>query len=281
MKLHFVESGLFKLDGGAMFGIIPKRMWNKLTPADENNLCTWSMRCLLIEHEQKLILVDTGMGNKQDSKFMSFFEPHGENTLLGSIAKLGFKAGDITDVFLTHLHFDHCGGAVSKTENGQLIPTFPNAIYWSSKNHWNWAMNPNSREAASFLKENFVPLLDQGVLKFIEYSGQEIIPGVKTQFLFGHTEEMMGLYINTEKNKFFYCADLIPSSYHVGLPYIMSYDLRPLITLKEKEDLLETAVRENIYLLFEHDPLTGCASVRMDERGRIVLDQVVSLDSLQ
>ena len=281
MKLHFVNSGLFKLDGGAMFGIIPKRMWNKLNPADENNLCTWSMRCLLIEDDNKLILVDTGMGNKQDSKFISFFEPHGEDSLLGSINKLGFKPEDITDVFLTHLHFDHVGGAVTKTETGKLVPTFPNAIYWSSKNHWNWALNPNSREAASFMNENYVPLQEAGVLKFIEYSGQELIPGVKTQFLFGHTEEMMGLHINTGKNKFFYCADLIPSSFHIGLPYIMAYDLRPLITLKEKEDLLETAVRENIYLIFEHDPSTGCASVKMDERGRISLDSVVSLESLQ
>ncbi|HMG14335.1 MAG TPA: MBL fold metallo-hydrolase [Saprospiraceae bacterium] len=279
MKLHFVNSGLFKLDGGAMFGIIPKKMWNKLNPADEDNLCTWIMRCLLIEDGNRLILVDTGMGDKQDEKFRSFFQPFGDDNLLSSLDKLGFRPGDITDVFLTHLHFDHVGGAVMRNDSGNLVPTFPNAIYWSSKIHWEWAMNPNSREAASFLKENFVPLQEAGVVKYIEYSGQEIFPGVTTQFLFGHTEEMMGLHIDTGTSKFFYCADLVPSSFHIGLPYIMAYDLRPLVTLKEKEQLLERAVTENIYLLFEHDPTTGCVSVKKNEQGRIVIDQHVALAS--
>ena len=280
MKLHFVNCGMFKLDGGAMFGIIPKKMWNKLNPADEDNLCTWTMRCLLIEEGSRRILVDTGMGDKQDEKFRSIFQPFGEDNLIGSLAKLGLTPGDITDVFLTHLHFDHVGGAVSKEASGKLVPTFPNAIYWSSKVHWDWAMNPNSREAASFLKENYVPLLEAGVVKYIEYSGQELLPGLKTQFLFGHTEEMMGLHINTGKNKFFYCADLIPSSFHLGLPYIMAYDLRPLITLKEKTELLERAIEENIYLLFEHDPSTGCVSVKKNEQGRIVINEVVELEAL-
>ncbi len=280
MKLHFVNSGLFKLDGGAMFGIIPKKMWNRLNPADEDNLCTWSMRCLLIEEGSRRILVDTGMGDKQDEKFRSIFQPFGDDNLIGSLSKLGLQPGDITDVFLTHLHFDHVGGAVSRESTGKLVPTFPNAIYWSSKTHWDWAMNPNSREAASFLKENYVPLLEAGVVKYIEYSGQELLPGIKTQFLFGHTEEMMGLNIDTGRNKFYYCADLIPSSFHLGLPYIMAYDLRPLITLQEKTDLLERAIIENIYLLFEHDPTTGCVSVKKNEQGRIVINEVVALDSL-
>ena len=281
MKLHFINCGLFKLDGGAMFGIIPKKMWNKLNPADQDNLCTWSMRCLLIEDGARKILVDTGMGTKQDEKFRSIFHPHGEDNLIDSLAKINIKPGDITDVFLTHLHFDHVGGAVSRESSVKLVPTFPNAIYWTSKIHWDWAMNPNSREAASFLKENYLPLQEAGVIKHIEYSGQELIPGVSTQFLFGHTEEMMGLHIDTGIHKFFYCADLIPSSFHIGLPYIMAYDLRPLITLKEKGDLLERAINENIYLLFEHDPTTGCVSVKKNEQGRIVINEAVSLDSLQ
>ena len=280
MKLSFINTGNFKLDGGAMFGVIPKRMWNKLNPADDNNLCVWTMRCLLIEEGDRKILVDTGMGDKQDEKFRSIFEPFGDDTLMGSLDIYGLKPEDITDVFLTHLHFDHCGGAVTKTSDGKLLPAFPNATYWSSKKHWDWAMNPNPRELASFLKENFVPLMEHNCLKFVEYSGQEIIPGVQTEFFFGHTEEMMGLHISTQKGKFFYCADLIPSSYHIGLPYIMAYDLRPLDTLTEKTRILKSAVEHNEYLLFEHDPQTGCVTVKTDDRGRIVIDQHISLDSL-
>ncbi|MBL7831655.1 MAG: MBL fold metallo-hydrolase [Saprospiraceae bacterium] len=280
MKLSFINTGNFKLDGGAMFGIIPKRMWQKLNPADENNLCSWTMRCLLIEEGEKKILVDTGMGDKQDDKFRSIFEPFGNDTLLNSLGMHGIKPEDITDVFLTHLHFDHCGGAVIRSSDGSLSPTFPNATYWSSKKHWDWAMNPNPRELASFLKENFVPLLDAGCLKFVEYSGQEICPGVKTEFFFGHTEEMMGLHITNGKGKFFYCADLIPSSYHIGLPYIMAYDLRPLETLSEKTRILEDAVLNKTYLLFEHDLQTGCVTVKKDERGRIIIDEHIDLNTL-
>ncbi len=280
MKLSFIHAGNFKLDGGAMFGVIPKRMWEKLNPADQNNLCSWSMRCLLIEEGKRKILVDTGLGDKQDDKFKSIFEPFGPQTLLGSLKEQGMNPEDITDVFLTHLHFDHCGGAVSRKENGELVPTFPNATYWSSRKHWDWAMNPNTREAASFLKENFVPLIEAGVVRFVEESGQEVFPGVKAEFFFGHTEEMMGLHINNDKGRFFYCADLIPSSFHIGLPYIMAYDLRPLETLTEKTRLLTDAVEQGIYLLFEHDPATGCATVHRNEKGRIVLAENISLNDL-
>ncbi len=280
MKLKFIQAGMFKLDGGAMFGIIPKRMWQKLSTPDENNLCTWSMRCLYIEDGNRKILVDTGMGDKQDEKFRSIFEPFGEYSLLNSLAKEGVDPSDITDVFLTHLHFDHCGGAVTRTSDGKLVPTFKNATYWSTKRHWDWAMNPNYREQASFLKENFVPLQEAGVLKFIEVDGQELIPGINIEFLFGHTEEMMGLFIHANEKDFYYCADLIPSSYHIGLPYIMAYDLRPLETLKEKTKILEWAVAKKAYLLLEHDPSEGCVSVNKDERGRIVIDRYISLNSL-
>jgi glyoxylase-like metal-dependent hydrolase (beta-lactamase superfamily II) len=280
MEIHSVQSGFFKLDGGAMFGIVPKRLWQGLTTPDENNLCTWAMRCLLIETEDRNILVDTGIGHKQDEKFRKHFEPHGEYTLLGSLKEKGLLAEDITDVFLTHLHFDHVGGAVSiDPDSGKLVPTFPNARYWSNEVHYNWAMNPNSREKASFLQENFVPLQEAGCLHFLEVSDQlvEWIPGIKVQYVYGHTEAMMLLHIETEGVSFVYCADLIPSSFHVGLPYIMSYDVRPLETLKEKTDLLEQAAEKGWHLIFEHDPVTECATVKKDKRGRFAIDKRIPL----
>ncbi len=277
MKLHFIETGFLKLDGGAMFGIVPKRLWSKLNPADENNLCTWAMRCLLLDAGDRKILVDTGMGHKQDAKFRSIFEPHGDDSLLGSLEKIGLHPGDITDVLLTHLHFDHVGGAVVRTEGGELKPAFPNAIYWSNRIHYNWAMNPNEREAASFLKENFVPLAEAGCLQFIEPAASEEdvewLPGIRLRFVYGHTEAMMLPIVEAEGKTFVYCADLMPSSFHIGVPYIMAYDLRPLETLKEKKRVLEDAVREGHYLVFEHDPATACAQVQEDERGRIVVKQ--------
>jgi len=277
MKLTHIHAGLFKLDGGAMFGVVPKKMWNKLNPSDENNMCTWGMHCILIQTGEKYILVDTGMGNKQDDKFKSHFEPHGPYELVNELNKINIAPEQITDVFLTHLHFDHVGGAVKRDEGGHLVATFPNAVYWSNRIHWEWAMNPNPRETASFLKENFVPLLEQNKVKFIEKSGDEIAPGIKTIWLYGHTEAMMGLEINDNGKKYYYLADLIPSSFHIGLPYIMSYDLRPLITLEEKTSILNKMVDENAILLIEHDPTTYAVTLKRDDHGRIVKHESIVL----
>lgn len=278
--LHLIETGYFKLDGGAMFGVVPKSMWSKQQPPDENNLCSWALRCLLIETSDQCILVDTGMGKKQDSKFRSFFHPHGHETLLGSLETKGFSPEDITDVLLTHLHFDHCGGAVMALPSGELVPTFPNANYWSNYRHWEWAINPNEREKASFLKENFVPLMEHGLLHFIENdkSTHEWLPGIDIRFVYGHTEAMMLPEIDFENRKFIYCADLFPSSFHIPMPYIMSYDVRPLVTLQEKEIILNQAAEHEHVLVFEHDPFTKAATVRRDERNRIVLDKVIDIN---
>ncbi len=281
MKLSIIKTGFFKLDGGAMFGVVPKQLWQRLNPPDENNLCTWALRCLLVETEDKKILIDTGMGNKQDEKFRSHFEPHGADDLITSLQQQGLKPEDITDVFLTHLHFDHCGGAVKKDETGKLVPTFPNATYWSNKTHYDWAMNPNERERASFLKENFVPLIEAGVLKFVEEKeGIELWNDIKINFAFGHTEAMMIPEINFKNRKIIYCADLLPSSFHIGMPYVMSYDIRPLETLKEKHRLLEKAVERQDILFFEHDPNLECCTVKKDDRGRIVLHEALKLEEV-
>ncbi len=288
MKVSTINTGFFKLDGGAMFGVVPKRLWEKLNPPDENNLCTWSMRCLLIETDDRKILVDTGLSDKQDARFRSHFEPFGTDNLLQSLEKQGLKASDITDVFLTHLHFDHCGGAIGKNTDGTsgdhleggLFPIFPNAMYWSNQKHWDWAMSPNPREQASFLKENFESLQTWGILKFVEHEGQEVFKGVKVHFQYGHTEAMMALEIKMNDKTLFYCADTMPSSWHVNMPYVMAYDVRPLETLKEKAAILERAITEGWYLIFEHDPLTECATVKKNESGRIVLDKKYLLDDI-
>jgi glyoxylase-like metal-dependent hydrolase (beta-lactamase superfamily II) len=280
MKLKVINTGLLKLDGGAMFGVVPKRMWQKLNPPDENNMCTWAMRCLLIEQEDRIILIDTGVGDKQDEKFRSHFEPHGADSLMGSINEAGFQPEDITDVFLTHLHFDHCGGAVIRDEEGNLTPTFPNAKYWTNQKHLDWALNPNPRERASFLKENIVPLQEAGVLQFVGEDQQEVFPGISVKLVYGHTEAMMVLYIRTDDFTLVYCADVLPSSYHVGLPYVMAYDVRPLMTIQEKQSILAEAVVERQVLFFEHDPKIECATVRKNEKGRIVLDETFNLSEL-
>ena len=263
-----------------MFGIVPKRIWQRLNPPDANNLCTWAMRCLLIETGDRKILVDTGLGDKQDEKFRSFFEPHGEATLMGSLAAKGISASDITDVFLTHLHFDHCGGAVRRELDGSLKPAFPNAIYWVNEIHYQWALHPNARERASFLPENFTPLKEAGVLRYLDVqrTPYEWLPGLQVQFVNGHTEAMMLLHIDAPQRHLVYCADLIPSSYHIGLPYIMGYDIRPMDTLAEKTDLLEEAFEKNWGLIFEHDPRTECCTVQRAESGRIVADRSGNLE---
>ena len=274
MKLHTIETGLFRLDGGAMFGIVPKRIWEKSNPPDERNLCTWTMRSLLVEAGDRLILIETGIGNKQDAKFRSHFEPHGTANLMDSLQKKGFAPGDITDVFLTHLHFDHCGGAVERSESGDLVPAFPNAVYWSNKKQLAWATDPNDREKASFLKENFIPLAENGVLKFIgKKSNNPLLSGFSVRFAFGHTEAMMLPVIDTGDRTVVFCADLLPSHWHLPMPWVMAYDIRPLETLDEKALFLAEAVEKNWVLYFYHDPSVEAATLKKDENGRIVVDK--------
>jgi glyoxylase-like metal-dependent hydrolase (beta-lactamase superfamily II) len=282
MTIHIIETGYFKLDGGAMFGVVPKTLWQKKNKPDENNLCTWSMRCLLIEQGERRILVDTGIGDKQDEKFRSHFEPHGEASLMGSLQQAGFEPESITDVLLTHLHFDHVGGAVKYDANQNLVPTFPNATYWSNEVHYNWAYYPNPREKASFLKENFVPLKKAGVLQFIDVQKDDLewLPGIDIRFVYGHTEAMMVPIFHQGDHTLVYCADVIPSSFHIGMPYVMSYDLRPLDTMREKGRILEDGVDRGHYLFFEHDPATACVQVERNDRGRIAKGADVDVEAL-
>ena len=265
MKLISIHSGTFKLDGGAMFGVVPKKIWNKLVPADENNLCTWSMRCLLVDAGNRKILIDCGMGTKQQEKFFSHYEPSG-HILHESLRMNGYLAEDITDVFLTHLHFDHCGGAVIKNEKETYQPAFPNARYWSNKKQWDWAVNPNAREKASFLKENFIPLQENQVLKFAE-EGEELMQGFTCIEVHGHTQSMMLPVIKYEDKTIVYMADLLPSAAHIPIPYVMGYDTRPLLTLSEKEHFLNTALQNNYTLFFEHDAAHECCTLEMTDKG--------------
>ncbi len=267
MNIHTINTGLFKLDGGAMHGVVPKSMWQKVNPADENNMCTWAMRCLLIEDGKRLILVDTGMGNKQDEKFFSHFIPHGEDTLQKSIEKLNYSMDDITDVFLTHLHFDHCGGAIRK-EQDIYTTSCSNAIYWSTQKHWQSAINPNVREKASFLKENILPIQESGQLQFIEERENTLFTNsIEVKFVQGHTESMMLPLLHYKNNKILFCADLIPSHGHISIPWVMGYDMRPLDTLNEKTKLLQEAVENNWILFFEHDKSIETCTLQQTEKG--------------
>lgn len=267
MQLYSINSGHFKLDGGAMFGVVPKSIWNKSNPADDNNMCSWAMRCLLIQDGNRLILVDNGMGNKQDDKFFGYYYLHGNDSLETSLAKYGFGMDEITDVFLTHLHFDHCGGSIKyNSDRTKLEPAFKNATYWSNEKHWEWAVHPNAREKASFLKENILPIQESGQLKFVDAS-QEFIPGMKVYEANGHTEAMMLPLIKYKNTTIAYMADLIPSVGHIPLPYVMGYDVRPLNTLAEKEYILKQASEHNWTLFFEHDPNIECCTVQQTERG--------------
>lgn len=276
MKLTIIDTGYFKLDGGAMFGVVPKTIWEKLETPDEKNLCSWAMRCMLVQTNNRNILIDCGIGNKQSEKFFSHYDLHGDSSLLSSLENAGLSKTDITDVFLTHLHFDHVGGAVS-LENGNYIPTFPNATYWSNSLHWQWAMNPNSREKASFLKENFEPLMTSGVLKFIDAKPYDVqnnfCDDFDVIFVYGHTEAMMLPSITVNNQKVVYCADLLPSPSHIPLPYVMGYDVRPLQTMIEKEYFLKRAVAENWILVFEHAKSVEACTVKTDDKGRIVVDK--------
>ncbi len=272
MKVTCIEAGRFKLDGGAMFGVVPKSIWNTLNPANDHNMCTWSMRSILIETGSRKILVDTGIGFKQGAKFRAHFHPHGSE-LSDSLGSCGINEEEITDVFLTHFHFDHNGGAVRRDEKDRLIPTFPNATYWSNEVHYAWADQPNPREAASFLAENHRPLVEHGVLRYLDYQKDDLtwLPGIKVRFVDGHTLAQMILFIETENETLVYPADLIPSTWHLRLPYIMAYDIQPLLTLEEKTRLLEGAVEHNYRLIFEHDPITESCLVEKDEKGRFTM----------
>jgi glyoxylase-like metal-dependent hydrolase (beta-lactamase superfamily II) len=271
VKLHSIHTGNFKLDGGAMFGVVPKSIWQRTNPPDENNMCSWAMRSLLVESGNRLILIDTGMGNKQDEKFFSYYYLHGNQSLDKSLAAAGFNRDDITDVFLTHLHFDHCGGAIQRNKAGDAFePAFKNAVYWSNEAHWHWAVNPNPREKASFLKENILPIQESGQLKFVEMNGDfstEIIPGFKALAVNGHTEAQLLPYINYKGKNIIYCADLVPSTSHIPLPYIMGYDVRPLLTMQEKESVLTEAAANGSLLFFEHDYYSEICSLQQTDRG--------------
>lgn len=278
MKLHTIDTGFFKLDGGAMFGVVPKTIWNKTNPADENNLCTWAMRCLLIEEGDRLILVDTGIGNKQDPKFFSHFYLHGNATLESSLAALGFHKDDITDVFLTHLHFDHVGGAVSR-ENDRLVPAFKNATYWSNRQHWDWAVFPNEREKASFLKENILPLQESGQLEFVSTDdGVKFTDNITIRFVYGHTDAMMLPLISYKDKSILYMADLLPSAGHIPLPYVMAYDMFPLKTLEEKKIILNEAIEKGYILFLEHDPINECCTLQQTEKGARLKDTFKLVD---
>ena len=279
MNLYTIDTGFFKLDGGAMFGVVPKTIWQKTNPADANNLCTWAMRCLLIEDEGRLILVDTGIGNKQDEKFFSHYFLHGDATLDSSLAKLGFHRNDITDVFLTHLHFDHVGGAIIR-EGDKLLPAFKNAIYWSNEKHWDWAVNPNEREKASFLKENILPIQESGQLKFIEpQDGVNFTDNISVKFTYGHTDAMMLPLINYKGRQVLYMADLLPSVGHLPLPYVMAYDMFPLKTLNEKKKILTEALEKQYILYLEHDPVNECCTLQQTEKG-IRMAEAFTLESV-
>jgi len=264
MKLHVIHSGFFKLDGGAMFGVVPKSLWQRTNPADENNLCSWAMRCMIIEDGDRLILIDNGIGDKQDENFLRHYYLHGELSLLSSIKKAGFSPDDITDMFLTHLHFDHCGGGIQFDSNQKLKLTFPNAVYWSNSSHWDWAIKPNVREKASFLKENILPIQQSGQLKFIE--GDSPFPQFDILTVDGHTEKQMLPMIKYKDRTIVFVADLIPSIGHIPLSYVMGYDVRPLLTMKEKAEFLLEATEQNYILFFEHDPQNECATLKMTEK---------------
>jgi glyoxylase-like metal-dependent hydrolase (beta-lactamase superfamily II) len=278
MKLYSINTGYFKLDGGAMFGVVPKSIWNKLNPADENNMCSWALRCLLVEDEDRLILIDNGMGDKQDAKFFGHYYLHGDDTLDKSLAQHGFTRDNITDVFLTHLHFDHCGGSIVR-DGDKLVPAFKNATYWSNEAHWKWATEPNAREKASFLKENILPIQESGQLKFLNVNAgaaertlltthdSRLTTHFSVFSVSGHTDAMMLPKINYNSKTIVFMADLLPSAAHIPLPYVMAYDMFPLTTLNEKKLFLTEAEQNNYILFFEHDPLIECCTLQMTEKG--------------
>ena len=286
MKVFSVDTGFFKLDGGAMFGVVPKSIWQKSNPADVNNLCTWALRCLLVETDNRLILIDTGIGKKQDLKFFGHYHLHGHASLDDSLKSIGYHPEDITDVFLTHLHFDHCGGAIIRSGE-QLLPAFRNARYWSNEWHWDWASNPNEREKASFLKENIQPIRDCGSLDMVPTNEWEggvanftgpvgesrqltetlFAEGFKIRFVHGHTRAMMLPQLRYKGRTIVFMADLLPSLGHLPIPYVMAYDMFPLTSLVEKKVFLEEALAGDYVLFFEHDPVNECCTLQKTEKG--------------
>jgi glyoxylase-like metal-dependent hydrolase (beta-lactamase superfamily II) len=267
MHLYSINTGHFKLDGGAMFGVVPKSIWHKLNPADDNNMCSWALRCLLIEDGKRLLLVDNGMGNKQDDKFFSHYYLHGNDSLEKSLNHYGFTANDITDMVLTHLHFDHCGGSIKfNNDRSKLEPAFKNAKYHIHQKQWDWALNPNPREKASFLKENIVPIKDSGQLHMLDTTNT-MLEDLSFKEVYGHTEAMVLPLVTYKGHKVLFMADLLPSAAHLPLPYVMAYDVRPLETMKEKTAILKQAADENWVLFFEHDPHIECITVQHTEKG--------------
>ncbi len=276
MNLHVINTGNFKLDGGAMFGVVPKSLWSRTNEPDENNMCTWSMRCLLIEDGDRLILIDSGMGDKQSEKFFSHYYMHGDDSLTSSLNSRGFSEDDITDVFLTHLHFDHCGGGVRYGRQGKLEMTFKNAKYWSNESHWQWATVPNTREKASFLSENILPMQESGHLNFIDLENKSSFNAFGIITADGHTEKQMLPKIKHNDHTIVFVADLLPSTGHIPLPYVMGYDTRPLLTMDEKGKFLTEAAENNYVLFFEHDSVNECCTVKQTEKG-VRLDRVFPL----
>ena len=279
MELFTVDTGFFKLDGGAMFGVVPKSIWSRTNPSDENNLCPWAMRCLLVSDGNRLVLIDNGIGDKQDARFFSHYYLHGDASLAKSLQQLGVHPTDITDVFLTHLHFDHCGGSVKYGSHGQYELTFPRATYWTNEAHWNWATVPNPREKASFLEENILPLQEHGVLKYLDLGTKSLFPGFDFLTMDGHTDKQMLPKMQYKGRTLVFMADLLPSVGHIPLPYVMGYDTRPLLTLQEKQLFLEEAAQNNYVLFLEHDSVNECCTVKMTEKG-VRVDQTFRLDEL-
>ncbi len=284
MKLYSIETGNFKLDGGGMFGVVPKTIWNKTNPADSNNLIDIAARCLLIQDVNRLILIDTGMGNKQSDKFFGYYSLWGTHSMDKSLAKYGFHRDDITDVFLTHLHFDHCGGCVqwNKSKTGYEL-AFKNAKYWTNESHWQWATVPNAREKASFLSENILPIQESGQLCFIknpetDYTQKSEL-GFGIFFVDGHTEKMMIPHIQYQDKTICFMADLIPTVGHLPLPYVMGYDTRPLLTMPEKSKFLNAAAENNYYLFMEHDAHNEIITVEKTEKG-VRLKEVFSFEDI-
>lgn len=284
MKLYPVQTGNFKLDGGAMFGVVPKSLWERTNPADGNNMIDIAARCLLIEDGNRLILIDNGLGDKQSEKFFSYYYRWGDHSLDNSLKKLGFSKDDITDVFLTHLHFDHCGGSIQWNKDRTAYePAFKNASFWSNKDHWKWATEPNRRERASFLKENILPMEESGHLKFVNLpdsnTQEESELGFGIFFANGHTDKQMIPMIRYKDKTICFMADLLPTAGHLPLPYVMGYDTRPLLTLDEKEIFLNRAAENNYYLFLEHDAHNEIITVKQTEKG-VRMDQRFSCDEL-